>query len=142
MTLVAFDPKDVFNGVNKVNLGACLRVRGIPTTARKWIMSFRSDRHASIRFDDFRTEMTPLPNAGLGQSSTLSPIVFAFFNSDLDDQPVTFHGVNINRSSSPLTLRSINGASSPPETIPLIASHLNLPKELLGFLPANREIYF
>lgn len=109
---MAFDPKSVFNGVNKVSLDACLRVRRIPTAARKWITSFRSDRHASIGFDDFRIEMTPLVNAGLGQSSPLSPILFALFNSDLVDQPVTFHGANINRSSSPLALRSIYGAFS------------------------------
>ncbi|KAJ5593547.1 hypothetical protein N7537_010451 [Penicillium hordei] len=51
-----------------------------------------SDRHASIGFDDFRTEMTPLANAGLAQGSPLSPILFAFFNPDLVDQTVTFQG--------------------------------------------------
>lgn len=60
--------------------------------ARKWIASFMSDRHASIGFDDYRTETTPLPNAGLAQGSPLSPILFAFFNSDLVDQPVNSHG--------------------------------------------------
>ncbi|KAI2734534.1 hypothetical protein DTO013E5_9920 [Penicillium roqueforti] len=92
VTLVAFDLKGAFNGVNKVSLDACLRARRIPTVARKWIASFMSDRHASIGFDDFRTEVTPLANAGLAQGSPLSPILFAFFNSDLVDQPVTFHG--------------------------------------------------
>jgi ribonuclease HI len=92
VTLVAFDLKGAFNGVNKVSLDACLRARRIPTVARKWIASFMSDRHASIGFDDFRTEVTPLPNAGLAQGSPLSPILFDFFNSDLVDQPVTFHG--------------------------------------------------
>jgi hypothetical protein len=51
-----------------------------------------SDRHANIGFDDFRTEVAPLSNAGLAQGSPLSPILFAFFNSDLVDQEVTFHG--------------------------------------------------
>ncbi|KAI2739170.1 hypothetical protein DTO013F2_9445 [Penicillium roqueforti] len=92
VTLVAFDLKGAFNGVNKVSLDACLRARRIPTTARKWIASFMSDRHASIGFDDFRTETTPLANAGLAQGSPLSPILFAFFNSDLVDQPVNAHG--------------------------------------------------
>jgi hypothetical protein len=56
------------------------------------IASFMSDRYASIGFDDFRTELAPLANAGLAQGSPLSPILFTFFNSDLVDQPVTFHG--------------------------------------------------
>jgi ribonuclease HI len=51
-----------------------------------------SDRFASIGFDDFRTEVAPLVNAGLAQGSPLSPILFTFFNSDLVDQPVTFRG--------------------------------------------------
>lgn len=48
-----------------------------------------SDRHASIGFDDFRTEMMPLTNAGLAQDSPPSPILFAFSNLDLVYQPVT-----------------------------------------------------
>lgn len=91
VTLMAFDLKGAFNGVNKVSLDARLRARRIPAVARKWNASFLSDRHASIGFDDFRTEMS-LANAGLAQGSPLSPILFAFFNSDLVDQCVTFHG--------------------------------------------------
>jgi hypothetical protein len=60
--------------------------------ARKWIVSFISDRHASIGFDDFYTKITLLANAGLAQGSPLFPILFAFSNSDLVDQPVTFQG--------------------------------------------------
>jgi hypothetical protein len=78
LKLVAFDLKGAFNGVNKVSLDACLRARKIPTVARKWIASFMSDRPANIGFDEFRTEMTPLANAGLAQGSPLSPILFAF----------------------------------------------------------------
>lgn len=92
VTLIAFDLKGAFNGVHKVSLDACLRARRIPRVARKWIASFMSDRHASIGFDDFRTEISPLANAGLPQGSPLSPILFAFFNSDLVDQRVTYHG--------------------------------------------------
>lgn len=51
-----------------------------------------NDRYASIGFDDFRTKVTPLANAGLAYGSPLSPILFAFFNSDSVDQPITFHG--------------------------------------------------
>jgi hypothetical protein len=92
VTLIAFDLKGAFNGVNKVSLDSRLRARRIPIVARKWIASFMSDRYASIGFDDFRTKITPLANAGLAQGSPLSPILFAFFNSDLVDQPLTFHG--------------------------------------------------
>jgi hypothetical protein len=50
------------------------------------------DRSASIKFDDYETAVAPLENAGLAQGSPLSPILFAFFNSDLVDQPVDFNG--------------------------------------------------
>jgi ribonuclease HI len=92
VTLVAFDLKGAFNGVNKQTLDARLKERGIPTTARRWIQSFMEGRTASIKFDDFETEVRPVENAGLAQGSPLSPILFAFFNSDLVDQPVDTKG--------------------------------------------------
>jgi hypothetical protein len=92
VTLIAFDLKGAFNGVNKVGLDASLRARRIPMVAREWIASFMSDRHANIGFDDFRTETELLVHAGLAQGSPLSPILFAFFNADLVDQPVDSHG--------------------------------------------------
>ncbi|KUM55793.1 hypothetical protein ACN42_g11443 [Penicillium freii] len=92
VTLIAFDLKGAFNGVNQISLDASLQARGIPKVARKWIASFTSNRHANIGFDDFRTDTELLMNAGLAQGSPLSPILFAFFNADLVDQPVDSHG--------------------------------------------------
>ena len=65
MTLIAFDLKGAFNGVNKISLNAYLRAKGILAVVRKWISSFMSHRYASIGFDDFRIEITPLANARL-----------------------------------------------------------------------------
>ena len=92
VTLVAFDLKGAFNGVNKTVLDARLGQRGIPIQARKWIQSFMEDRTASIHFDDFETEVAAVPHAGLAQGSPLSPILFAFFNADLVDQEVDTQG--------------------------------------------------
>lgn len=102
--LILFDPKGAFNGVNWVSLDVSLQARGIPMVARKWIASFMSDRHANIRFDDFRTETEPLANAGLAQGSLLSPILFAFFNADLVNQPVDPYGglVGLHRRLLPI----------------------------------------
>lgn len=66
-TLVSFDLKGAFNGVNKLSLDASLRARRIHGIARKWIASFISDRYTSIRFDDYRTETAPLAHTGLAQ---------------------------------------------------------------------------
>lgn len=92
VTLIAFDLKGAFNGVSASTLDARLAERGIPSPARRWIRSFMSDRMASIQFDGFETEVAPLPCAGLAQGSPLSPISFAFFNSDLVDQVVDTRG--------------------------------------------------
>ena len=53
VTLVAFDLKGAFNGINRSTLDARLLERGRPTPARKWIQSFMQDRMASIQFDGF-----------------------------------------------------------------------------------------
>jgi hypothetical protein len=53
VTLIAFDLKGAFNGVNKASLDACLLAKGILTVARQWINSFMENRLASIAFDDF-----------------------------------------------------------------------------------------
>jgi hypothetical protein len=77
VTLVAFDLKGAFNGVNKTSLDIRPQSKGIPSVARRWISSFMSGRQASIGFDDYQTEVVPLDNAGLAQGSPLSPILFA-----------------------------------------------------------------
>ena len=92
VTLIAFDLKGAFNGVNWVSLDASLQAKGVPMVVRKWISNFMTDRHAKIGFDDFRTKTELLAHAGLAQGSPLSPILFAFFNADLVDQPVDSHG--------------------------------------------------
>ncbi|BAE66183.1 unnamed protein product [Aspergillus oryzae RIB40] len=92
VTLVAFDLKGAFNGVNKTSLDTRLRAKGIPFKARQWICSFMENRQASVTFDDFETENLPLEHAGLAQGSPLSPILFCFYNSDLVDQPVDSNG--------------------------------------------------
>jgi hypothetical protein len=92
MILIAFDLKGAFNRVNKISLNACLWVKGIPAVARKWIASFISNYFTNIGFDDFYTEVALLVNIGLVQGSPLLPILFTFFNSDLVNQLVMFHG--------------------------------------------------
>jgi hypothetical protein len=49
-------------------------------------------RTASVRTDDFRTEEKPLKHADLTQRFPLLPILFAFLNADLVDQPVDTKG--------------------------------------------------
>lgn len=69
VTLIAFDLKGAFNGVNHTTLDARLREKKIPSPARAWIRSFMQDRMSSIHFDEFSTDVTPLEHAGLAQGS-------------------------------------------------------------------------
>ena len=69
VTLVVFDLKGAFNGVNSTTLDARLQERGIPSVASRWIQSFMEERSASIKFDGFETKVTSLKNAGLAQGS-------------------------------------------------------------------------
>ena len=92
LTLVSFDLKGAFNRVNKYPLNARLREKGIPTAARRWIMSFMEERKASIQFDGFRTAIQDMPQGVLAQGSPLSPILFDFFTSNLVDQAVNYFG--------------------------------------------------
>lgn len=50
------------------------------------------DRQANIAFDGFSTSVETISSAGLAQGSPLSPILFAFYNSDLVNQSVTLRG--------------------------------------------------
>lgn len=92
ITLVAFDLKGAFNGVNGNTLDLQFKAKGSPTKMRTWVASFMHGRSASIAFDDFESPICALENAGLAQGSPLSPILFIFFNSNLVNQPVDFHG--------------------------------------------------
>jgi hypothetical protein len=91
-TLIGFDLKGALNRVNKITLDTRLWVKGIPSKARQWTYSFMENREASVTFDDFETDSTPLYNAGLAQGSPLLPILFGFYDSDLVDQPVDSDG--------------------------------------------------
>lgn len=89
---MAFDLKGAFNGVNKSVLDQCLRQRRIPQKAKAWIQSFITARTASVVLDGYTRPATDIDHPGIPQGSPLSPILFAFFNANLVEQPVDFLG--------------------------------------------------
>ena len=89
---MAFDLKGAFNGVAKGVLDQCLRKKGIPNEARKWVQSFITDRWACIKFDGYISALARIEFPGLPQGSPSSPVLFTFFNSALVDQLVNSGG--------------------------------------------------
>ena len=89
LSLVSFDVKGAYNGVNRDILLARLRQRNVPETLVNWVKDFCSDRQACIVVNNQTSTSIDLPQAGLPQGSPLSPILFLFFNADLVQNNIT-----------------------------------------------------
>jgi Reverse transcriptase (RNA-dependent DNA polymerase)/Endonuclease-reverse transcriptase len=83
LSLVSFDVRGAFNGVDVEVLTKRLRHRGIPSLIVNWIKDFCTGRKASVTVNGETTQLTNLPQSGLPQGSRVSPISFLFFNADL-----------------------------------------------------------
>jgi hypothetical protein len=83
LSMVSFDVKGAYNGVNIGVLEHRLRRRRIPEQLISWIVDFCSHRKASVMVNGHVTEIMDILQAGLPQGSKVSPILFLFFNADL-----------------------------------------------------------
>ena len=83
LSLVSFDVRGAFNGVDVSVLAQRLKRRGIPHPLVRWIGDFCTGRKASVTVNGETTLVTDLPQSGLPQGSNISPIAFLFFNADL-----------------------------------------------------------
>lgn len=88
LSLVSFDVKGAYNGVDKAALLRRLRQRQVPETPVRWVEAFCSSRQVSITVNGETSAMADLPDAGLPQGSPLSPILFLFFNANLVKTPI------------------------------------------------------
>lgn len=83
VTMLSFDLKGAFNGINKDVLLQRLRARRIPDQMARLVHSFCSNRRASVMVNGTESETMDIAHAGLPQGSPLSPILFLFYNADL-----------------------------------------------------------
>ena len=83
LSLVSFDVKGAYNGVNRDVLVHRLRARRVPEPIVKWVLESCSERKASIIINGTESAMMEIAHAGLPQGSPLSPILFLFYNADL-----------------------------------------------------------
>ena len=92
LTLITFDIKGAYNGVNIQILITRLRQRGIPETLIGWIESFCTNRKARISLLGFQSEIQTIEEAGLPQGSPLLPNLFNFYNANLVEAPINKNG--------------------------------------------------
>ena len=83
LSLVSFDVKGAYNGVHKDRLLQRLQAREIPWLYVNWIDTFCSNRTATLQVNRYTSEHKTLLQSGLLQGSSLSLILFLFFNADL-----------------------------------------------------------
>ena len=88
LSLVSFDVKGAYNGVDRNVLLQRLRCRQVPETVVRWVESFCSNRQACVLVNGETSDMVDLTQSGLPQGSPLSPILFLFFNADLVQTPI------------------------------------------------------
>ncbi|KAJ5288337.1 hypothetical protein N7508_011112 [Penicillium antarcticum] len=89
LSLVSFDVKGAYNGVDRNVLLRRLRERRVPEVLIRWVDSFCSSRRASIVVNTYQSEEMAIEHAGLPQGSPLSPILFLFLNANLVDVSIT-----------------------------------------------------
>jgi hypothetical protein len=83
LSAIRMDVAGAFNNVHHERLIHNLRKRRIPKRITRWIKSFLHGRSTRISFNGTESASFPTP-AGVPQGSPLSPILYIFYNSDLD----------------------------------------------------------
>src|SRR5271155_5627762 len=84
------DVAGAFNNVHHERLIHNLRKRRISKRIIRWIKSFLQGRSIRIIFNDIQSNSLLIP-AGVLQRSSLSPILYIYYNDDLLDTP---HSIN------------------------------------------------
>ena len=91
LSLISFDVKGAYNGVNRQVLLHRLRERRVPEVLARWIDGFCRDRKAAVTVNGHDSTIAELGPAGLPQGSPLSPILFLFFNANLVQNVINAH---------------------------------------------------
>jgi hypothetical protein len=83
-SILSLDVVKAFDRVLYARLAYNLRKRKIPETLVRWVEDFLKDRHTEIRIADFTLEKSRV-DAGIPQGSSVSSILYLFYNADLLD---------------------------------------------------------
>ena len=83
-SLLSLDISGAFDIVNPTRLLDTLRRKRIPGWLVRWVQAFMTDRTTTLVVEGQESEAFPV-EAGVPQGSTLSPILFLFYNAELLD---------------------------------------------------------
>jgi hypothetical protein len=81
-SMLCLDISGAFDKVSHERLLWVLRKKGFPPWITTFVKAFLSDRRSKITFSGYTSEWIPA-NTGIPQGSTLSPILFLFYISEL-----------------------------------------------------------
>lgn len=84
-TALSLDMSGAFDRVIRERLVHILRSKGIPRSIYGWVNSFMANRRTTLAFGNQETEGFDLPG-GVPQGSSISPILFLFYNAELIEQ--------------------------------------------------------
>jgi ribonuclease HI len=79
-SVLAIDIKGFFDNVNHKRLVRIMWEYGFPLPIVRWVASFISERKASIRLDDFTSEVRPI-SVGVPQGSPVSPVLAVIYSA-------------------------------------------------------------
>lgn len=120
-SLLLLDVSGAYDNVSRERLLHNLRKRKVCQKLISWIASFLSDRHTTLKLQEFTSPSAPI-QTGIPQGSPVSPILYLFYNADLieacktpdteavgyiDDVSILAVGATAQRSCK--TLKSIHG---------------------------------
>ncbi|KAK8096431.1 zinc knuckle [Apiospora kogelbergensis] len=84
-TLLMLDASGAFNNVHHDKLVECLARRGLPSFLVMWISTWLRNRRTKLKLPEGESDWIE-QNFGIPQGSSLSPLLWLFYNADLLDE--------------------------------------------------------
>ncbi|KAK8095120.1 reverse transcriptase [Apiospora kogelbergensis] len=84
-TLLMLDASGTFNNVHHDKLVECLARRGLPSFLVMWISTWLRNRRTKLKLPEGESDWIE-QNFGIPQGSSLSPLLWLFYNADLLDE--------------------------------------------------------
>ena len=80
--MLLFDISGFFDNINHQHLVAIFKAMGFPLQLVSWLKSFLTDRHVSLRFNDYNSDPYDLL-VGMPQGSPISPVLSTIFTTPI-----------------------------------------------------------